>query len=87
MINLSSEESPKGRDNTAALQTSTMWKREMREQVMSSVLEPTYSRRILNIGSHSVECSAEDRMAERTQFQPLGQCILTRPKIKLQLKL
>lgn len=40
-------------------------------------------RRILNIGHHSVECSAEEWMAERTQSQTFGQYILTKSKVQL----
>ena len=43
-------------------------------------------RRILNIGRHSVECSAEEWMAERTQSQTFGQYILTMSKVQLQLR-
>ena len=43
-------------------------------------------KRILNIGGHFVEYSAEGWMAERTQSQTFAQYIRTRSKVQLQLR-
>ena len=43
-------------------------------------------KRILNIGGHFVEYSAEGWMAERTQSQTFAQYIRTRSKVRLQLR-